>query len=70
MVVYLLAYNPPMIREAWIWIWVWYKYDTGRPLHIARVNLERMTSERVDLYRNVPLLGQPILVGVIPFPVE
>ena len=41
-----------------------------RPLPPARVTLERMTKERVEMYRHVPPLGKPISVGITPFPGE
>ena len=34
------------------------------------MSITAMTAERVELYRPVPPLGQPIPVGVQPFPVE
>ena len=36
----------------------------------ARVKLERITAERVDLYRYVPPPGSNIPIYVEPFPVE
>ena len=41
-----------------------------RPPPPARVAIATMTAERVELYRHVPPLGQPIPVGVQPFLVD
>ena len=41
-----------------------------RPPPPARVAIATMTAERVELYRPVPPLGQPIPVGVQPFLVD
>ena len=40
------------------------------PLALARVTIERITAERVEIYWHVPLPDQPIPVVVTPFPVE
>ena len=42
----------------------------GRPPPPDRVAISTMTPEWVKLYRNFPPPGQPISVGVQPFPVE
>ena len=66
----LLASNPPLIREAWIHMLGWYKDTSDRPPPPFRVTLGHMMEERVDLYRHIPYLGNPIPVGVNPLPVE
>ena len=38
--------------------------------HYACVKIKQMTSERVELYRRVPPLGETILVTITPFLVD
>ena len=61
--------DTPLIQEAWIRIG-WYKDTVDRPLAPSRVAIATMMAERVELYRNVPLPGQPIPAGVQPLPVD
>ena len=58
----LLTYDLSIIREAWIRMWGWYKEAVERPPPPSRVALATLTSEREELYRHVPLLGEPIPV--------
>ena len=48
----------------------WYQaaFDFAPPP--ARVTLERITAEQVDLYRHIPPPGENIPVSVDPLPVE
>ena len=62
----LLAFDPPLIREAWIWMQGWYKATVNRPPTPAIVALATMKAEREELYQHVPLTGEPIPVGYIP----
>ena len=48
----------------------WYKDVVDRPPPPSRVTTDHMMAEQVYLYRHVPSLGQPIPVGVNPFPIE
>ena len=50
-------------------MWGWYKYAIDPPPP-PRVTIERMTSERKELYYHVPTPGRPIPVEVISFSVE
>ena len=63
---YLLASNPPLIREAWIRIWGWYKEAPPSP---TIATIERMIEERVELFQVVHLLVRPIPVGITVFSV-
>ena len=51
----------------------WYRDAADRPppppLPPARISLETLTAERVELYAHVPLSGRPIPIEVAPFPV-
>ena len=62
--------DPPCHREAWHRIKGWYKAAFDRAPPPARVTLERITAERVDLYRCVPPPGTNTPISVQPFPLE
>ena len=47
-------------------MWGWYKAKLDRPPPPPRVALATMKAEREELYRHVPLLGEPIHVGDLP----
>ena len=59
----LLASDPPLIRDAWICMRGWYEDTVDRPPPPDRVSLTKITAEREELYRHVPLTGEPIPVG-------
>ena len=67
---YLLASDPPLVKDVWIWMLGCYKDVFDPPSPPARVTIERMTSDRVELYCHVPPTGRPIPVEVTPLPVE
>ena len=58
----LLAYNPPLIKEAWCRIKGWYKIATNSHSAPARVMIEQTTEERVSLYWWVPPPGDSISI--------
>ena len=66
----LLGADPPVPREAWRRLKGWYKVLFDRAPPPARATLERITAERVDLYRYVPSLGDNIPVTVRPVQVD
>ena len=66
----VLTSNMPLIQEAWICMRGWYKDTLDRPPPPTRVAISTMTAESVDLYQNVLPSGQPIPMGVQPFPME
>ena len=66
----LVGADPPLIQEAWKRIKGWYKAVVDRALPPARVTLERITTERVELDSYVPPPGKNIPVSVHPFPVD
>ena len=45
----------------------WYKVTVVLPPPPSRVTIAIMTLERFELFWNVPLPGDPIPVGVLPF---
>ena len=53
----LLGLDPTMPREAWQRLKGWYKAAVDCAPPPARVTLERITEERVDLYSYVPPSG-------------
>ena len=66
----LLGLDPPQHREAWHRLKGWYRavvYSAPPP---TWVNLERITTERVDLYSYVPPPGANIPIFVEPFLVD
>ena len=66
----MLGSDPPLHWESWHRIKGWYKAATDRAPPPARVTLNRIAEERVELYSHVPLLGTNILISVQPFPVD
>ena len=62
--------DPPLHQESWHWMKEWYRAAVYRALPPARVTLERITAERVDIYSYVPPLGKNILISIEPFPVD
>ena len=66
----LLGEDPPLHKEEWHRMKGWYKAVVDRASLPARANFERITAERVDLYRHVPLPGENIPVSVELFQVE
>ena len=67
---FLLASNPPLIGEAWIRMCEWYKESVDRHSPPARVALATILAEREELYRHVPLPGEPIPVEEPLFPLS
>ena len=49
---------------------MWYKAAVDRAPPPARVNFNRITAERVEMYSYVPPLGTNIPISVEPFPVD
>ena len=66
----LLGSDPPPQREAWHRLKGWYRAAVDRDPPPARVTLERIMAERVELYSYVPPLGANIPISVEPFPVD
>ena len=62
--------DPPLHREAWHWIKGLYRAAVDRTPPSARVNLERIMAERVELYSYVPSLGMNTPIYVEPYPVD
>ena len=64
----LVGADPPIIQEEWQRIKGWYKAAVDRAPPPARVTLERITAERVELYSYVPPPGNniPIYVQLLP----
>ena len=48
----------------------WYKYASNRPPTPARVTIECMMADRVELHQNAPSTGRTIAMILTPFPVE
>ena len=46
----LLASDPPLVREAWVRMEGWQRYTSNRPQPPARISLDTLTAERVELY--------------------
>ena len=65
----ILVEDPPLHREAWQRLRVWYKAEVDRAPLRAQVALERITTECMDLYRQVPPPGENIPISVDPFQV-
>ena len=66
----LLGRETPNPKEAWRRLKGWYKAVVNRAPPPARATLERITAERVDLYRYVPPPGEKIQVTVTPVDVD
>ena len=66
----LLGFDPPLHRESWHRLNGWYRAAVDRAPLPARITLERIMSERVDLYSYVPPPGENIPVSVEPFPLD
>ena len=66
----LLGSYPPLHQEDWHRIKGWYKAVFYRALPPAWVALERITTEREELYSYVPPPGTNIPISVKPFPVD
>ena len=62
----LLGEDPPNAKEAWRRIKGWYQAAAQRGPPLARATLERITTERTELYSQVPSPGEKILVTVEP----
>ena len=66
----LMGADSHLHREAWHRIKGWYKAAFDHALPPARITLERITVERVELYSCVPPPGKNIPIFVQPFPVD
>ena len=66
----LMGSDPPLHWEAWHRIKEWYKAVVDRATPPARVTLERITAERVELYSYVSPPGTNIPISVEPLPVD
>ena len=66
----LLGLDTPLHWEAWHRIKGWYWSAVDRAPPTARVTLERITAERVELYRYIPPPGANIPISVKPFLVD
>ena len=62
----LLGGDPPNAKEAWRRMKGWYMAAVNRAPSPARVTLERITAERVELYSHVTPQGDNIPVTVTP----
>ena len=60
----LLGEDTPNAKEAWRRMKGWYRTAANRGPPPARATLERITAERVELYSQVPSLGDNIPVTV------
>ena len=66
----LLGSDPPLHKESWHRMKWWYQAAVDRAPPPARLFLESIMVDRVDLYRYVPPPGENIPVSVEPFPVD
>ena len=66
----MLGSDPPLHQESWHRIKGWYKVTFGRSPPPARVTLEWITAERVELYSYVPPPGTNIPISMQPVPVD
>ena len=66
----LLGSDTALNREAWHHIKGWYQATVNRAPPPARVTLERITAERVELYSYNPPLGANIPISMEPLPVD
>ena len=66
----MIGLDPPLNQEDWHHMKGWHQDAVDCAPPPARVTLERITVDRVDLYRYVPPPGDNIPVSVDPFPVE
>ena len=66
----LLGGDPQKAKEAWQRMKGWYRAAVNRGPPPARATLERITAERVELYSQVPSLGDNIPVTVTPSDID
>ena len=66
----LLGGDPPNAKEVWRRTKGWYRAAVNRAPSPALATLERITAERVELYRNVPPPGDNIPVTVTPSDID
>ena len=62
--------DPPLHQESWQQIKGWYKSEVGLSPSPARVTLDWITSEQVELHSYIPPPGTNILISVEPLLVE
>ena len=60
----MLGTDPLLHKEGWHRMKGWYRSTVDYAPPLAQVTLERITAERVDLYRHLPLPGEKIPVSV------
>ena len=66
----ILGSDPPLHREDWHRLKGWYQAAVNHTPPPALVTLERITSERVNLYSYITPLGENIPISVEPFLVD
>ena len=66
----ILGLDPPLHWDTWNRIKGWYRTAVDRAPPPARVTLEQITVERMELYSYVPPSGVNIPISVEPFPVS
>ena len=66
----LLTRDPPLPHELWRRMRGWYRAAVDHALPFARVTLERITAERVELYCAAPPPGENIPMSVTPAHVD
>ena len=66
----IIGSDPPLHREDWHRLKGWYQAAVNHTPPPALVTLERITSERVNLYSYITPLGENIPISVEPFLVD
>ena len=66
----LLGEDPPNAKEVWQRMKGWYRAAANRGPPPARATVDRITAERVELYSQVPSLGDNIPVTVKPAEID
>ena len=66
----LVGTDPPLIQQAWHRIQGWYKAAVDHAPPPDRITIERITTDRVALYSNVPPPGENIPVAIQPLLVD
>ena len=68
MVESMIKYDPPLINEVWNHMKGLYKTAASCPKPPARVTLAQVTVDQEEIYRQVPLPGDSIILEVSPSP--
>ena len=66
----LFGSYPPVHQESWHRIKGWYRAAVDCAPPPARITLEQITADQVDLYIYVPPPGENILISIEPLPVD